>query len=131
MNAETTLDRHWTGDMVCELWHRGARRGTVLIESGEREAHAILIDDGGGPPTLFRVENDQVPAFIAAATKAWSRIGNGQSVAVLWGVQFLYAIKGSQPGPPPPPIDLGALRASAVAAHYQLLAVRELAVHRS
>jgi hypothetical protein len=130
MNSETTIHRHWTGDSDGELWNCGAHRATVLIESTEREALAILIDDGGGQPTSFRIENDQVPAFIAAATKAWSRIGHGQSVAVIWG-QFSLVIKGNQPGPPPPPIDLNVLRASAIMAHYQLLAVRELAISRS
>jgi hypothetical protein len=44
-------------DVVHDLWNRGARRATVLIESAERDALAILIDDSD-QPSYYRVEND-------------------------------------------------------------------------
>jgi hypothetical protein len=139
MNAETTMIRSWSGDVVEELWNRGALRATVLIESAEREALAILIDDCG-EPRAYRIANDQVPAFIAAATGAWSRSGgdarsvDAASVAVIWGRRLLAVSKGGVvgpvPGPLPMPDPLGVLRAAVVMAHHQLLAVLELALRR-
>ena len=128
MNPETTTYRSWTGDMVDDLWNRDARRGTVLVESAEREALAILIDDGG-QPSYYRIDDDQVPAFIASATRAWPRSADGRSVAVIWRRNGSLVAKGAVV-PVPHPIDPDSLRPSTVMTHHQLLAVLELALPR-
>jgi hypothetical protein len=129
MKSETTMVRHWAGDVVHDLWNRGARRATVLIESAEREALGVLIDDSG-QPSYYRIQNDEVPAFIAAATQAWSRSSEG-SLAVVWGTRFLPVMKGVVGPPPPQPIREGVLHAGCVMVHHQLLGVLELALRRS
>lgn len=129
MNSETTTPRYWDGDPVGDRWHCGARRATVLIESAEHEALAVLMDDRG-QPSYYQIKNEQVPAFIAAATAAWSRPGDAHSVAVIWGSRLSPVIKGGVVPSPPPPIVDAVLRPSIVTAHHQLLAVLELTLHR-
>jgi len=132
MKTETEREvvRVWTGvgDYDAPPWSATARRATVMIESGAHEALAILVDDGGA--RYYRVANDRVASFIAAATQAWSSRGRGASLAVLWS-DHLEAVKGGWPTPPPHPFAEDPLYMFSLAGHHQLLTATELAVRRA
>jgi len=127
--SETEAVRVWTATSFDDNpWTARAEHATVMIESGGHETLAILIDDGGSP-RYYRIANDRVPSFIAAAIRRWS----GASVAVIWDNSLELASKGGwpPPPPPPPPIKDHVLYAASLMAHHQMLAAVELAVRRA
>src|SRR5262245_14468320 len=130
MKTESTTEsvHVWTRASCDDnLWTTHAQRATVMIEAGEYEALAILIDDRASP-RYYRVANHRIASFIASATQAWSDAGRGASLAVVWSDRVSYAAKGSWPPPPPPPIKDELLQAVTTAGHHQMLAAVEPAV---
>jgi hypothetical protein len=117
-----------------ELWSKGARRGTVLVESNGDSAQALLLDDVGGARRYFQLDPEKVDEVIGAAAAAWIARGHGGSFAVIVNSDLGMVSRGgvTPPNPPPPPGPPGheVLRTAAIAAHFQLLGVAETAQHQ-
>jgi hypothetical protein len=121
----------WDSELDDNPWSCHARRATVMLESGAHAAHAVLVDDRG-TRRYVRIENDRIPSFFAAVSRAWSSADRSESLAVIW-VNRPLTVKGGWPPPPPPPPPLtdDVLQAVTLGAHHEMLAAIELVIRRA
>lgn len=128
-----TNDKHvqWQGGHLEVSWGERAHRATLVIQSGEKEATALVFDEGGYR-AHYRVANDKVAGFIDVAARAWRERSKGGSIAVVWRMDMVAMGILHPPPPPPPPGPPGDefLVAGALAAHHNLLGFTELAFER-
>ena len=120
--------KDWKEEAIDDkAWASGARHGTVVIETTDKETIAILVDDSG-TRGQYRLSVDAVPTFLATATKAWSKQNGANSLAVIWGTRGKGVVAPPPPPPPPGPIGDDVLLASTYMGHHQLLAVGQLVI---
>ena len=83
------------------LWSDQAQHGSVLIDTTEETARAMIVDDQGGVRAVFKVAPDKIDEVIAAAAEKWFARKAGGSFAV-----YSTGLRGRgviTPPPPPPP----------------------------
>lgn len=129
MNLKMRI-RPWKLEAVeKQLFSEHARYGSVVIETSEDAARAVLVDDHGGIRAAFKVELGQLHEIIAAATRSWIASNRGGSLGI-----FIRGLKErgeiTPPIPPPPPGPGGHERIflkQTIAAHLVFDAAAELA----
>lgn len=124
--------REWKGaklePMKRDVWSPEARRGTLVIETSEKRAHALLVDDAGGVLAQLAVAADQVDELIASAARAWNERAEPGSFTVVMNLKGKGDVSPRPiPQPGPGPIGDELLRAQLTLVHHQLLGVLELA----
>lgn len=100
------------------LWSDQAQHGSVLIDTTEETARAMIVDDQGGVRAVFKVAPDKIDEVIGAAAEKWFARKAGGSFAV-----YSTGLKGRgviTPPPPPPPWPGG---------HERLLMMQTLVAH--
>jgi hypothetical protein len=83
------------------LWSDQAQHGTVLIDTTEETARAVIVDDHSGVRAVFKLPTDKIDEVIGAAAEKWFARRAGGSFAV-----YSTGLKGRgviTPPPPPPP----------------------------
>jgi hypothetical protein len=121
----------WRGaalDPMQDVWSKGARRGTVMINVSPKlkKANVLLLDEGG---VRGQIETDapKLPELIAAVMRTWEDHPLGESFAIIMNKKERGDVAPRPLPPPPDPVGDGLLYAHALQSHHQLIGLTEIA----
>jgi hypothetical protein len=106
------------GAIHAKLWSGEAQYGTIVIQTGEQGARAVVADEYG-IREAFKVPPGQIGEIISAAAQAWIERGGKGSLAV-YAQSDEVALGILRPPPPPPPGPGG---------HERIFLLQNQAVH--